>query len=339
LRMGSGLCAPSPADDLQVSDMLRRVARFESNHDLQGSWRSYITDLVNDLESASPSPRRTLRVLVASLVSTGMLETVAYNMKRLSRNRAGDVFKLALFHYLAEEGQVPSLESSMESTLRPHIALEHAGGGCKPMFWRRLTPDLVAGFDYVWLLDGDLRMDYFEWDLYRHVLLKEDPLVSQPSILGWAPGNHSTIFESLRMRAPQGNGTAELFRQVRYVEIMPPVLSDKIWLAVHARVMGIDGLYCRPVEGIYNTIAKYAVEAGCSKTDRLVVNLSPLRHANCHDMTRTKTHCLKGFPSEQMFPITAAETDALVRDVGGACARGRERATWEGRKVYGYPVK
>jgi len=329
------LCSMDPRAEEHLADVLRRVAGSEFTQPLETAWRAYQAKVAEEAERDHPSPSRKLRVLIVLPVRSAMLETVAFNMEQLSRTGAGDVFKLALFHYDVDEGRQPSTDSGQMSALLPHIAFYRSGPGCKAQFWRQITPEVAHGFDYLWLLDGDLRMDYFDWTIYRQVLFQVDPLVSQPSILAWAPGKRSTRWLDLRMRRPGANGTMARFWEPLTVEIMAPLLSAKIWPAMHLRLGTVDGRRAGGVQRVIHKIAKLAKQSGCRRTAELVVNLSPLRHADCHDLMSKGPECSGGWVHGDCHNITVAEADALVRDLGGGRGSGCGRDVWEGVAIGG----
>mmetsp|Transcript_81969 Transcript_81969/g.229956 ORF Transcript_81969/g.229956 Transcript_81969/m.229956 type:complete len:352 (+) Transcript_81969:86-1141(+) len=300
LNERSQLCSPDPGADQHLADVMRRIAGNEFAEPLEAAWTAYQAKVAEEAERQHPSPKRALRVLIVSPVKSAMLEAVAFNMERLPRTGAGDVFKLALFQYDVEEGRRPVADSGHMSALLPRIELYRSGPGCSAQFWRHVTPDVVEGFGYVWMMDGDLRMDYFDWTIYRQVLLQLDPLLSQPSIVAWSPEKKSSWWHDLRMRGPDANG----------------------------------GRRSSAMQRFFNRFAKIAKGAGCTQTAGLVVNLSPLRHADCHDL-RNGIGCGGGWFHQDCANITVAEADALVRDLDGGPGSGCGKDVWEDACIVG----
>lgn len=146
----SPLCLFSPGDEVELLQALQ----IHPDDDSASAWERHQVAKLGELEKERPSPLRQLRVLVASPVSsTGMLEGIAHNAQRLAANRAGDIFKFALFHYHLSEEQAPP---SPDDALRPHVVYARTGRGCKAELWQHLTLDVVGGFDNLWLILGML---------------------------------------------------------------------------------------------------------------------------------------------------------------------------------------
>lgn len=352
----SGLCAQNldAAHEraiLSVMKDLRRTpnetrwedhtARFVANGiyttNISRHWAIYQADLLEALRDARPpalgQTERRLRILIATPVTAGMLETVAFNMEKLQQNHAGDEFDLALFYYQQPAGAPPEMPAAVRAALQPHLALQRAGPGCKAQLWRMLGGDLASTYDYVWLIDGDVRMDYLSWDLYRHLLLDLDPLVSQPSIVGWAPGRRASDHSHLNMKPVSRTGKLPLAHEVRLVEMMAPLVSTRLWPALYQRLSLIAGASAWSVEGFWNQVVYAAKEAGCAATHPLVINVAPLRHANCHDLKRTG-RCITDWDPRDCYNVTATEAALLAaafpnRTTGppGACPSGAE--VWE----------
>lgn len=328
VQAGASLCAPNPSDEDEIREVLEEVGRGNWSEDLESAWTKYQAEKLADLERERPAPSRKLRTLIVSPVSSGMLETIAYNARRLTANRAGDTFKFALFHYHLQEGMaLPTMEPDVGEALLPHVVYQHAGPGCKVDFWKHLTPEVASGFDYYWLADGDVRVDFFSWDLYRYFLLTVDPLVSQPSIVGWSPETRGTDHGELRF-----NGSQPMSMNLHLVEMQAPILSAKIWPTVLKRAEVVNGTSAWAVEGIWNAVAAISKVVGCSERPSILVH-SPLRHANCFDLSVGGSRCVRNFLREDCFALSPDESAMLARDIGGSCEKGRDRLAWQGACV------
>lgn len=320
--------------------MMDAVSKSEYNSSLVGLWASYQADLVASLSAATkPHPERKLRILIAMPVTVSMLETLALNLKKLQQNQAGDEFKLALFYYESPEGKRPEMPIKIAQVLDPHLDYERAGPGCKAKHWRGLGADLVRKYDYVWLMDGDLQMDYFSWDLYRHILLELDPVVSQPSILGWAPGKRATDLKILAMKRMRHDGEFPLALETHIIEQQAPLISTKLWPAMYKRLTSIEGKSSWSVEGWWDRTAIVMKQMGCLKTYPMLINASPLRHANCHDLNvkDNPAHCERGWKTHDCFKVTSEEAHALDKafafETHGHCKVGAE--VWKKAHVCG----
>jgi len=309
--------------------------------DLQDEWAAYQAELLHQI-STKPFPARRFRILIASPVTLGMLETLAYNVQKLKQSQSKDEFHLALFYYKQELNKVPKLERRVRKILKPWLFLQKAGPGCKVHFWRsHLVPSLTDQFDYLWLMDGDLRMDYFSWDLYRHFLVRHEPVLSQPSIVGWTPATRSTDHKSLRMRSDPQNLNSRYHTHDKdlpfplawesfKVEMQAPLVSTKIWPVIFQRMKTVNGSSAWAIEGFWNALGVAAKAKGCSKTLPIVVNAAPLRHANCHDLV-SNTRCLTKWVQGDCFNVSSAEAVLLSESLKeDTCEAGKG---WEGSCV------
>mmetsp|Transcript_94267 Transcript_94267/g.272407 ORF Transcript_94267/g.272407 Transcript_94267/m.272407 type:complete len:436 (+) Transcript_94267:74-1381(+) len=347
LGMGNSvdLCAPSPEEMRSNAAELRRlmdtVAYGNWSVPIEAAWADFQSKTLLRLQAARPAPARKLRILVGVALAQTSLPMLVYNFKKWSKNKAGDTFNFVLLHFDAEEGKLPTLPADVRELLMPHVALRHAGPGCKVDFWKRLAPDFVAGYDYLWLPDDDLRMDFFDWDFYRYHLLAYNPLVSQPSVVGWAPKRRSSDWNFVR--ATHSSNTSWVTRKI---EAMTPVISTKIWPAIFSRAWSVNASNCFAIEGIISNIANEAKALGCFETPLLVVN-TPMRHADCRSMASgyvwslvqsqiaspSRTHCFRGYVWEDCFGMSEKEADLLAQALGGECAAAKDPKAWKGKCV------
>mmetsp|Transcript_94265 Transcript_94265/g.272393 ORF Transcript_94265/g.272393 Transcript_94265/m.272393 type:complete len:212 (+) Transcript_94265:74-709(+) len=153
LGMGNSvdLCAPSPEEMRSNAAELRRlmdtVAYGNWSVPIEAAWADFQSKTLLRLQAARPAPTRKLRVLIVMVLAQSSYPMLVYNFKKLSKSKAGDTLNFALLHHDAEEGVLPTLPADVRELLLPHVAIRHAGPGCKVEFYRRLVPDLVAGYD------------------------------------------------------------------------------------------------------------------------------------------------------------------------------------------------
>mmetsp|Transcript_102144 Transcript_102144/g.309884 ORF Transcript_102144/g.309884 Transcript_102144/m.309884 type:complete len:312 (+) Transcript_102144:63-998(+) len=185
---------------------------------------------------------RKVRVLVAMPVSNRGEDAVVnfeYNMHKLQNNSFGDVFDYALFHYdddATEWEKKPWYKDTNGPVVRKWV-----GPICKSEAWYQLEPSLIKQYDYVWLVDGDLRFDYFSWDLYRTVLSMLNPLVSQPSFLPAGPGGRSTDIGSLQMSGKdKATSYFTIAKEAERSESMAVLVSTQLWGAVRLKLGSSD---------------------------------------------------------------------------------------------------
>jgi len=183
-------------------------------------------------------------------------------------------------------------------------------------FWALITPKIAAQYDYVWLLDEDIRVDFLNWDFYRTVLATLDPMVSQPVIIPKAQYKRSTGVTRLRMAMPKDNTFVMAFETPRS-EVQAPVISTKIWAAVHERNMGNDRLNDWYIDDFWDAVA-FLGEAKCHKTGVLAVNAAPVRHMDCHNLFKG-TKCVEGCGAGDANCRPVSEKEArLVQEAFGA---------------------
>merc|ERR1712050_437529 len=97
-----------------------------------------------------------------------------------------------------------------------------------------------GGYDYVWLMDEDLLLDLFSWDVYRVVLLSWNPLFSQPAIVPKAVGERSADWPEVRMAASELDAFDVADEGVPSPEVMTPIIASVIWPSLRVRLQGDD---------------------------------------------------------------------------------------------------
>mmetsp|Transcript_35722 Transcript_35722/g.100341 ORF Transcript_35722/g.100341 Transcript_35722/m.100341 type:complete len:398 (-) Transcript_35722:132-1325(-) len=302
------------ADDLVMSDLVQAVGMGNHSLDTAEAWRAYQDKLAAQLREDHPEGQRSrpFRTLVVSAVhdKEWMVEIFHANMKRLMSNKAGDVFEFALFHIDSSTEEWSKHEWYRDET--GPVMLKHHGAGCKPQFWALITPKIAAQYDYLWLLDEDIRVDFLNWDFYRTVLATLDPMVSQPVIIPKAPYKRSTGVTRLRMAMPRESTFVMAFETPRS-EVQAPVISTKIWAAVHERNMGNDRLNDWYIDDFWDAVA-FLGEAKCKMTGVLAVNAAPVRHMDCHNLFKG-TKCVEGCGEDDANCRAVSSTEeSLVRE-------------------------
>ncbi|CAK0802446.1 unnamed protein product [Prorocentrum cordatum] len=284
------------------------------------AWRAYQDKLARQLLEDHPGGARETpyRILVAIAVKDAAesVDIFNFNLRRLRSNKAGDKFEFALFHH---DGSNEQWAQQAWYGNNGTVVLKHLGRGCKPEFWETITPEMAAGYDYLWLLDEDLQMDFLSWDFYRTVLSTLDPVVSQPVVIGKEPGMRGTDILDLRMRGVLDDGRFTFAYETVRTDVQIPVISAKIWAAVHERIAGNDRTSAWYTDTFWDTVAELG-KAECQRTGILAVNAAPLRHFNWHNLFNG-TKCAKGCGAagENCRPVSGTEA-RLVRQALGAAA-------------------
>lgn len=268
---------------------------------------------------------RRLRVLLVQVVEDSERSVTNFedNHRGLRQNSAGDVFEFALFHHDGSNDHWRNRSWYNESFLVKKMKATKEIRGCKPVFWREITPDVASKYDYIWLMDEDVRLDWFSWELYRTVLVKLDyPLVSQPAITAGFPTAVKSRIGFLTF--PGLNPTSRTFavaETVMRTEVQSPVISTKLWPAMVQRInhndLGTDWF----IDSFWDIIA-FASKRLCGKTSPLKINAAPVAHMSYHNLHLCGNSCTgHGRDNLNCRKVTADE-DALalsvLRDVCGS---------------------
>ncbi|CAK0801405.1 unnamed protein product [Prorocentrum cordatum] len=239
LRVDAASCAAQlEADSSFMEHVVKEVGMGNYSGEASAAWHAYQDKLAHQLLSEHPDGQRKkpYKILVVSAVhdTDSMVEIFEVNMNRLLANKQGDKFEFAIFHIDSKATEWK--KRKWYRRRRGPVVMKKHGAGCKPQFWAQITPMMVATgkYDYVWLLDEDIRLDFLNWDFYRTVLSTVDPLVSQPVIVPKQPGKRSTGVTKLQMKVPEGNNFMIAYETQRS-EVQAPIISSKIWDAVHER--------------------------------------------------------------------------------------------------------
>mmetsp|Transcript_72193 Transcript_72193/g.223046 ORF Transcript_72193/g.223046 Transcript_72193/m.223046 type:complete len:422 (-) Transcript_72193:14-1279(-) len=334
LRAPSALPAASPQDEdaaflarrEQLEDtFLKGIINGSTDEDAKSYWASYQAYLGRRLQKMYPSTRGPFRILVVSPVkgSAVAVEGFRYNMKKLAANKAGDAFDFALFHYDDDDSEWK--QHHWYSDRDGAVVMRHKQPLCKAQAWTLIMPEMAKQYDYVWLMDGDLRFDMFSWDLYRAVLAGLEPLVSQPSVVAKKPGRRSTDKHKLRMTG-RVRGLFPIAREVERTETMAVLVSARLWPAMHERMQHSDLHTVWFLNDVWDMAAHMAT-IECGHTGVLLVNAAPVRHMNYHDLfdadkvpTRSFS-CVRGCGEggANCRPLSGSEAALLREGLDGAC--------------------
>jgi len=261
-------------------------------------WPKYQKKLLKKLTATfGKSQGAPLKVLVVSPMSNTLraVYDFKFNMDMLRKNKARDIFHYALFHYEGTDSVWQPFEWYSNNSKVVMKETRQRRTMCKQQAWLLVGPELARRYDYLWLMDGDLRLDFFSWDIYRAVLTALDPLVSQPAVVPRNAGARSTDLPELQMVGQYGKGFP-VVREVSRSESMTPVLSARLWPALHARFTLNDQSTVWHTNTVWDIIAQLAA-GGCGKPSVLLVNAAPVRHMDCHDLFAHK--CTRGCGTEQ----------------------------------------
>jgi hypothetical protein len=108
--------------------------------------------------------------------------------------------------------------------------------GTKTYQWKRLLPEVVKGYDYLWMCDCDLGFERADLGVILEVLSRRSVWYCQTSIVGETPATRSTCYPHLRYSPDKPiiewchNGS----------EIQAPILHADVWQLVHEHVCLMD---------------------------------------------------------------------------------------------------
>jgi len=286
------------ADDAKAVEMKnakdQRAWQAIEKTDLGRKWDEYQAALARDI-STGPGKGQ-LKVLVVTAVADHPREAMLLedSLKRLVATSPGqgDVFHWALFHhdnstYYWDNFTFTNPARNGENV----VVFNHVGPGCKAQNWNRLPQELTDQYDYIWLMDSDLRLDFFRWDLYRAVLTKLNPLVSQPSILPPFGGGMSTAIKYLPIHSSCGEGFPVAMELPRS-EVQAILISTKIWPAVRTRMRNGPLTTVWFMDAYWDAIAQIAKDSSCGQVAPVLVNAAPVWHQHWKTLgTQVSSNC------------------------------------------------
>jgi hypothetical protein len=186
---------------------------------------------------------RQLRVLVAPCVANSARAAVLWeqNLKALQRAQmlTGDVFDIWMLHF---DGQDNLWENTSYSNAT--VTFRTVQVGCKVDMWLHITPEHTAAYDYIWLLDGDLGLEFWDWQTYRKSLTDKD-LISQPAVKSKRYFSRTTDHWDLMRKwwTPW-----VVVNTVTRIELMTPFIHAGLWPMIHQKLKLTDSNYAWEIE-------------------------------------------------------------------------------------------
>ena len=149
--------------------------------------------------------------------------------------------------------------------------------GSKALFWKKALGD-VTGYDYVWLMDEDMRYYDSSFTVLSDVMDATNASILQPSVI---PVNHGKFLS-------YSNPTYDcMVHTTSFVEVQTPVFASKAWTAFHKVILSkipdailyqsswVDVLWCSFVERRFSSCCVYS-------------KLTVLKHFNLKTMKKLK---------------------------------------------------
>jgi hypothetical protein len=259
-----------------------------SSEEAIAAWAEYQAQMVSYLNTQfwQGKPNSSLRVLVINPVqnSNASVDNFIRNYRKLKNNSFGDVFHFALFFYQGHHALFEKQHEWLKPKDSGPVVFSSRKQLCKAEAWYEITPDMAAKYDYLWLIDGDLGLDLFSWDLYRTVLVNMEPLISQPSVVPKGRGLRSSDLVGLNMKYwGRINNMLPIYIEIGRTEIMCTMVSSQLWPSFYNRLEHTDRLSAWFTSDFWDFAALLS-KVDCGRPAPLLVNAAPVRHLNFHDL-------------------------------------------------------
>lgn len=327
-------------EEEKYATLVQKVVDGFPPDNILADWDDYIGRLTEavktDLVGEPMSPMRQalmekhLKVLVVTAVSNDewVVDNFADNFNKLnSAGAKNDIFDFAFFHHHVNDSRWVSHSWYKREAEKGRVVMNVKEQGCKPQYWRKITSQMVSEYDYIWLLDEDLRLDYFSWDLYRTFLIAWGPVVSQPSVIPRLPVywptparddpvnvtvQKATKVRSVAMEASEPGSGLLVAKEVSRSEVMTPFIDARLWSSIVKRIGDQDDSADWGLDAFWDSFAGYAKWA-CGKNNSLKINVLPVRHMNYHNLQTSKAKCQSSFgPDNINCHIPTKSDDAIV---------------------------
>ena len=113
-----------------------------------------------------------------------------------------------------------------------------------------VNEDRLIGFDYAWLVDGDILIRSLNWIAFWQQITLFKPKISQPSIIGTTKDGYSSWHPVLRHQADSRIVAAE----TALIELMVPLFTVDTWLGLRQIILSLPILLERIKAGGTNYI-------------------------------------------------------------------------------------
>lgn len=224
--------------------LFRVLSRFGKDarlfQKMRPKWQALQQNFLSQLVSDSSAPP--LKVLVVSSVSdteasVNWFKGWLYNLALSSNStESGDTFHFALNHF----DNKTSLWDALLQRHQGRVVLRQSGLHCKVEFWRMITRELSAKYDYLWLTDDDIDLDFFSFPLVKQILFKLDPLIAHPAIIPASERARTSDHPELALRYISTDDHTVLAKNENFAEVMTPLIKAKFWPIVLHRLKRWD---------------------------------------------------------------------------------------------------
>lgn len=138
------------------------------------------------------------------------------------------------FLFFARNGEVAKNISDSSNSMRVKSeVIDVSGDSIKVWNWiYYLNEVMLFGYDYVWMVDGDILLRSINWVAFWQQMLLFRPKIAQPSLIGTAPGKPSSWHPILRHQ----EDSRLLAAETALVELGAPIFHVETWLGYRERI-------------------------------------------------------------------------------------------------------
>merc|ERR1719401_481198 len=154
-----------------IRDILLQVQKGNYTENIAAGYVEYERSLIDQMKKEwtkevamyeeKESKRLKILILLAVADSATAVTNFVDNYNFLRQSKAKDEFEYAIFHHDLETTLWE--KEALYKGLNSPVVMKHVGAGCKPHFWDMIEPSMAEKYDYVWILDEDMRFDFFVW--------------------------------------------------------------------------------------------------------------------------------------------------------------------------------
>lgn len=185
-----------------------------------------------------------LRLLLAKTVSSRDVEDTVLDIQSIQMEHTKDFhIEWKLFCYKSETyDKILSTYSPNEWKDQFNTEIHLWEGKNKINFWHKfLKPDLIPGYiDYIWMMDGDIRLRNMAWDCFWDTALSFKPAIFAPTIMS------STSYKTERRKLYSGSTHPHQCYNTSYV---PEFQND------FQRLMAMDAWVIEIQLPVFNVVA------------------------------------------------------------------------------------
>jgi len=176
-------------------------------------------------------------------------------------------------------------EWNKESWYNNMNCIKNIGIGSKITQWKKITPNISKLYDYLWFLDGDMGLENFNWNSYYNMLVKTNPILSQPGILPASEGEKASDWKHTCCTDKNRNTILKCSKDKWYngIENGTPFISTKIWDLIYEKIILTDP------RSTWETVLFYNKIANDLNSPKLINFFSPVVHHDFRNLNKIKS--------------------------------------------------